>query len=192
MNTAGNDRLPGADEEAYRRYLSGDEAGAEQLVSKYGDALTNYIGGFVHNAHDAEELMIEAFARLFARERAIHEGGAFRAYLYKIARNLAIRHVRGRFRLFSTEELPFEPQDDARTDAAILGAERAEQLHRAMKLLKAEYREALYLVYFEEMSYRDAAEILKKSERQITNYVYRGKKSLKEILNREGFTYEFD
>ena len=37
-----------------------------------------------------------------------------------------------------------------------------------------------------------AAEILKKSERQITNYVYRGKKSLKEILNREGFTYEFD
>ena len=54
MNTAGNDRAPGADEEAYRRYLSGDEAGAEQLVSKYGDALTNYIGGFVHNAHDAE------------------------------------------------------------------------------------------------------------------------------------------
>ena len=94
MNTAGNDRAPGADEEAYRRYLSGDEAGAEQLVSKYGDALTNYIGGFVHNAHDAEELMIEAFARLFARERAIYEGGAFRAYLYKIARNLAIRHAR--------------------------------------------------------------------------------------------------
>ena len=67
-----------------------------------------------------------------------------------------------------------------------------EILNALIKELTERQKTVLNLVYFEEMSYRDAAEILKKSERQITNYVYRGKKSLKEILNREGFTYEFD
>ena len=58
-----------------------------------------------------------------------------------------------------------------------------------LKKLKAEYREALYLVYFEDMSYRDAATVMNKSESQITKLVYRGKQSLKVILEQEGFTY---
>ena len=58
-----------------------------------------------------------------------------------------------------------------------------------LEKLKAEYREALYLVYFEDMSYRDAATVMNKSESQITKLVYRGKQSLKIILEQEGFTY---
>ena len=55
--------------------------------------------------------------------------------------------------------------------------------------MKAEYREALYLVYFEDMSYRNAATVMKQSEGQITKLVYRGKQSLKAVLEQEGFTY---
>ena len=47
----------------------------------------------------------------------------------------------------------------------------------------------LYLVYFEDMSYRDAATVMNKSESQITKLVYRGKQSLKAILEQEGFSY---
>ena len=189
MNMAANERM-GADEAAYRRYLSGDEAGAEQLVRKYGDALKSYINGFIHDSHESEDLMIEAFALLFAKERAICGDGAFRAYLYKTARNLTIRHGKRRFPLFSMDELPFEPHSDARADAELMRSERLRGLERAMNGLKAEYREALYLVYFEEMSYREAAAVLEKSERQLTNLVFRGKASLKAILDREGFCYE--
>lgn len=189
MNTGGNERA-GADEAAYRRYLSGDEAGAEQLVKKYGDALRGYIDGFVHDEHESEDLMIEAFAQLFARERSICGDGAFRAYLFKTARNLTIRHGKKRFCLFSTEELPFEPQVDAHAETELIRTERLQGLERAMNGLKAEYREALYLVYFEEMSYREAAAVMEKSERQLTNLVFRGKVSLRAILDREGFQYE--
>lgn len=58
-----------------------------------------------------------------------------------------------------------------------------------MNALKPEYREALFLVYFEDLSYRDAAAVLGKNERQITNLIHRGKQSLKTILEREGFSY---
>lgn len=47
----------------------------------------------------------------------------------------------------------------------------------------------MYLVSLEEMSYREAGKILGKSEQQITNLVHRGKKSLKIILEQEGFVY---
>ena len=49
-----------------------------------------------------------------------------------------------------------------------------------------DYREALYLTYFEGMSYQQAAEVMGKSVKQITNMVYRGKERLRGLLKREG------
>ena len=56
-----------ADETAYRRYVDGEERAANLLVEKYSDALTFYINGYIRDMHEAEDLMIEAFARIFAK-----------------------------------------------------------------------------------------------------------------------------
>ena len=82
------------DEEAYRRSLKGDAKAAEMLVERYGDALTFYVNGYIHDMHEAEDIMIEAFAQMFAKERPVTRKGSFRAYIYKTARNLALRHKR--------------------------------------------------------------------------------------------------
>ena len=47
------------DEELYGQYLSGDETGLELLIKKYGDPLTLYIDGYLHDVHEAEDLMME-------------------------------------------------------------------------------------------------------------------------------------
>ena len=57
-----------------------------------------------------------------------------------------------------------------------------------MEELRAEYREALYLTYFEGMSYAQAAEVMGKSVKQVTNLVYRGKERLRGLLEQEGIT----
>ena len=54
--------------------------------------LTLYINGYIKDVHEAEDLMIEAFSQIFAKERPIAGEGSFKAYLYKTARNLALRH----------------------------------------------------------------------------------------------------
>ena len=61
------------DEEFYKQYLCGDEAGLEALMKKYGDPLTLYINGYLHDVHEAEDLMIEAFF-LSVYEKAPHPG----------------------------------------------------------------------------------------------------------------------
>ena len=179
-----------SDETAYRRYLNGEQKAADLLVERHGDALTLYINGYLRDMHEAEDLMIEAFARIFAKERPITGAGAFKAYLYRTARNLALRHrKRRRFICLRIDELSFEPQDDVLTDTELDRSEQRSQLNAALRKLKPEYREALYLVYFADLSYRSAAAVMGKSEAQITNLVHRGKRSLKLILEREGFTH---
>ena len=153
-----------SDETAYRKYLAGDEAAAQLLVERYGDALTLYINGVLGDIHEAEDLMIEAFAHIFARERPIQDG-CFKAYLYKTGRNLALRCITLRRFFLPLEELPFDLPDE-------------------------EFRETLLLVYFEELSYRQAAQVLGRTEQQVTNLVYRGKQQLKQLLEQEGYQYE--
>ena len=47
------------DEELYGQYLSGDETGLELLIKKYGDPLTLYIDGYLHDVHEAESIFRE-------------------------------------------------------------------------------------------------------------------------------------
>lgn len=62
-----------SDEELYRQYLSGDETGLDSLMQKYGNSLTLYINGYLHDLHEAEDLMIDVFS-YFVYEKAIHTG----------------------------------------------------------------------------------------------------------------------
>ena len=87
------------------------------------------------------------------------------------------------------DDLDFELPDKTLAETKVFRNERDRQLYAALDKLKPEYREAVYLIYLEEMSYRNAAAVMSKSEQQIKNLVYRGKQSLKAILEQEGFEY---
>ena len=179
-----------SDEELYRRYVNGDETGLDELMKKYGNPLTMYINGYLQDVHEAEDLMIEAFSQIFAKERPIMGEGSFKAYLYKTARNLALRHSKKHRHIFLwIDDLDFELPDKTLAETKVFRNERDRQLYAALDKLKPEYREAVYLIYLEEMSYRNAAAVMSKSEHQIKNLVYRGKQSLKAILEQEGFEY---
>ena len=134
------------DGDFYRQYLNGDNAGLEALMEKYGDPLTLYLDGYLHDIHEAEELMLDVFAYLFTKKPRIREGG-FKTYLYKAARHMALRHKSKRKLMFSLDALTEEPD--------------GQQL---------------------------AAEVTGKTVKQITNLVYRGKESLRKLLEWEGIT----
>lgn len=99
------------DELLYRRYLSGDEDALGALMERHGTKLTLYLDGYLCDLHEAEDLMIEAFAYLIAKRPAIRDGG-FRAYLYQSARHMALRLLRKKRErnCFSLDALTEEPE----------------------------------------------------------------------------------
>ena len=140
-----------------------------------------------NDVHEAEELMLDVFAYLFTKKPKIRDGG-FKAYLYKAARHMALRHKSKRKPLFSLDALADEPDGRLLAEEVIRSEERNRILHFCMDEMNPDYREVLYLTYFEDMSYAQAAEVTGKTVKQITNLVYRGKESLRRLLEREGIT----
>ncbi len=173
----------------YQRFLSGDDSGLQRLMERYGNSLTLYIDGYLHDIHEAEDLMIEAFAYFVAKRPRLRDNG-FRAYLYKSARHLALRCLQKKRRkqLFSFDDLEQEPESDVLLETLVQTDERNRILWRCMDELAPAYREALYLVYFEGMRHAEAAAVMRKTEKQIADLVYRGRASLRKTLEREGIT----
>lgn len=173
----------------YQSFLSGDDSGLQRLMERYGNSLTLYIDGYLHDIHEAEDLMIEAFAYFVAKRPRLRDDG-FRAYLYKSARHLALRCLQKKRRkqIFSFDDLEQEPESDVLLETLVQTDERNRILWRCMDELAPAYQEALYLVYFEGMRHAEAAAVMRKTEKQIADLVYRGRASLRKTLEREGIT----
>ncbi|MEG2454680.1 MAG: RNA polymerase sigma factor [Oscillospiraceae bacterium] len=178
------------DEALFCRFLDGEEDALSTLMDRYGNRLTLYINGIICDLHDAEDLMLEAFARIiFKRPKLVEHG--FKPYLFKIGRNLALRYARKNrlHRHFGLEDMVQEAESAELVETVVQSGEQSRILHDCMCKLPPDYREVLYLLYFESLSYGQAAQIMKKSEKQIANLAYRGKVAMKPILEREGITH---
>ena len=176
---------------SYRRYLSGDDNGIAEIVAAYKDGLILYLNGYVENIHTAEELTEDTFFRLVAKKPWFSGHCSFKTWLYTIGRNVAMDHLRRR----KGNEIPLDEvenylAEEADLERSCIREERNRELHRALRKLNPDYRQALHLVYFEGFSNREAAVILRKTERQIRNLLYRARQSLKTELEKEGFSYE--
>ena len=180
------------DDQLYQDYLSGDQAAGDELMLRYGDSLTAYLDAFLHNAQDAEDLMLDCFTVILVDRPRITEGH-FRAYLFKVARNKANRLWKLRFRLpeFSLDETLSETIPDQGSAPAdmILKNEQGSIVKQCLNRIAPQYREALWLVYMMDLSYANAASVLGCNVKRIENLLYNGKKQLRSELEKEGITH---
>ena len=181
------------DYELYNQYLSGDSAAYDELMIRYGDSLTFFLYGYLHNWEDAEDLMIEAFARIMVKKPLIRKDG-FRAYLYKTARNLATRFSGNKSRLetFSLDGMEAEIKDKTDIEGELASEEKKRVLHLCLERIDPELREVLWLVYVEEMSYADAAAVMKVTRKRIDRIIQKGKEHLRLELDREGIKNPYE
>jgi RNA polymerase sigma-70 factor (ECF subfamily) len=177
---------------SYRRFLEGDDSGLVELIRDYKDGLICYLDSMTRNMHTAEELVQETFVKLVTRKPYFSGRAAFKTWLYTIARNVAVDEMRKRKNLSPTslEELENYLPDEADLERQYLREEQRITVHRKLRTLKPEYSQALYLIYFENMTNEEASQVMKKSKRQFENLLYRGKQALKEALRKENISYE--
>ncbi|MCI9273828.1 MAG: RNA polymerase sigma factor [Clostridiales bacterium] len=177
---------------SYRRFLNGDEDAFVEIVEQYGANLILFINGFVRNIVVAEDLMEETFCDLIFYKNRYKEKSSFKTYLFAIARNKAATYLKKNSRI---ADLPIEDYEGQLKDMnalenTVIKEEEKRQLYSAMDKINSEYHAVLYLLYFEKMSYDEAALVLKKNNKQIKNLAYRGKQALKSMMEKGGFFYE--
>ena len=177
---------------SYRRFVDGDQTGIVEIIRDYKDGLILFLNGYTRNIGLAEELMEETFVRLVVRKPKYSPKCSFKTWLYTVGRNVAIDFLRRNSKTadISAEEMQNLSSDEESLERSYIKEEQKIIVHRAMNRLNADYRQVLYLSFFEEISTEQIAAVMKKSKRQIGNLMYRAKLSLKSELEKEGFTYE--
>ena len=177
---------------SYRRFLDGDDEGFADIVRTYRDGLIMFINGYVKNFHTAEELMEDTFLRLLLKKPKYSSKSSFKSWLFSIARNIAVDYIK------KDSKMPFVPIDEIEDyssdkdelERSYIKNEQKMAVHKALSKISKDYREVLYLIYFEDFSVKEVAKTLEKNERQLTNMLYQAKKALKSELEKEGFVYE--
>lgn len=163
---------------AEKRWLNalarGDSNALGGLYELYGEKIFRYTFRMLGNRSDAEDATAETFLRVLRRSRDLKADGAFRTWLFRIARNLCIDKMRQHKLL----ELP--------SDAHYTGTEERATLRvtvqQALNELPIEYRDPLVLCDLEEVSAKEAAEILDISVPALKSRLYRGRRALRDRL----------
>lgn len=172
---------------SYRRFLEGDESGLVDIINMYGDSLMLFINSFVKNLSLAEEIMEDVFVELIVKKHKFKEESTFKTYLFKIGKNKAYNVIKKNNRCTYIDENEIE--DENRFEENIIKSEEQRKIHTAIKKLPKDYKTVLYLIYFQDMSYKEIEKVMKKSNKQIKNLAYRARIALKDICEKEGINY---
>jgi RNA polymerase sigma-70 factor (ECF subfamily) len=184
------------DEELVAGVLERDEDALETLIDRYEEALQRHVVNIVHDTASAHDVVQETFLRVWNRAEQWSGSGSFRAWLYRIATNLALNHLRTVKRRREVPlELPQEPEDDDEDaaafvpawavdnsalgpEAAVMLAERRAACRRMVAQLDDDKREVIRLVLEMEMTMRRAADVLDVPVGTVKSRLYYARKQL--------------
>lgn len=189
--------VPGADNSLVSDFIAGNDAAFTQLVTKYKDALTNYLNVMVGNYDVAADLAQETFVRVYRNIGRYSNIYQFSTWLYRIATNLAIDEMRYRKRrgqVFynnvwdssraADPERPEMQISDLRRGPGdeLLRKESSQVLGDAIRSLPEKYRVAFIMKEVQELPYETIAQVLKCSTGTIKSRLHRARELLQRKL----------
>ncbi len=179
--------LPNAEtplEELCRRLKDSDRAAFEAVFRRFREDLLRYVSVIVGDDHTAHDLVQDVFVSLWGLRERLVPTKSLRAYLFRMARNRAYRHLRDeRAHARKHAEMGAEAQAqpppahtvDAQHDADVL----TKKLHGWIDALPNRQREALTLSRFHELSHYEIAAVMEISPRTVNNHIVRALEHLK-------------
>ena len=174
------------DEAAARAVQLGDTAAFGTLMERYGPKMSRYARRFLFGYEDAEDQVQEVFLRAYANIRSFDPERKFSSWLYRIAHNEFINAIRKRGRepvsFLDPDTIFPHPVAKERADGEAEAHETRALLDRGLSKLDPKYREPLVLFHYEEMDYREIAEILRIPVATVGVRLNRGRAALKKAV----------
>ncbi|MDB6028813.1 MAG: polymerase, sigma-24 subunit, subfamily [Verrucomicrobiales bacterium] len=182
-----------SDEQAMWRVKMNDDPDAfAQLVSRWQQPIRNLCARMTGDSHVAEDLTQETFLRLYARSADYEPSGKFSTYIWRVALNLCYDDLRRDKRRKETsldsdegENLIRLPELAASEESPVVlleANERAEQVKDALLKLPELYRTVVVLRHYEDLKFREIAEVLSVPEGTVKSRMAEAMSQLADLL----------
>jgi RNA polymerase sigma-70 factor (ECF subfamily) len=185
---------PFSDAEVMLRVKAGDQAAFDFLVQKYRRPLVSFMYRMARNTAAAEDLAQEVFLRVYRSRQTYEASAKFTTWLYRIATNLAVNHARDtrKERPEVTVSLD-EPDEETGTtmdvadstisaEEAMVRRERMLAIRSRIEALPERQRLAVIMHKYQQMDYKQIADVLKLSESATKSLLFRAYQTLREQL----------
>ena len=183
-----------SDAEMMLRVKAGDDSAFDYLVQKYRRPIIGFMYRMARNTAAAEDLAQEVFLRVY-RSRANYEASAkFSTWLYRIATNLGVNHARDTRHERPENTLNLDEPDsetgttpdladkEPNVEEGILRRERLQAIRQKVEALPERQKLAVLMHKYQEMDYRQIAEVLKLSESATKSLLFRAYETLRTEL----------
>ncbi|MFT4664204.1 MAG: RNA polymerase sigma factor (sigma-70 family) [Polaribacter sp.] len=183
--------------------IDGNQKSYASLMDRYRNSIFHMMMKMVSNREDADDLTLEAFGKAFNKLPSYAPRYAFSTWLFKIAINNCIDHIRKkRLKMLSIDD-PIEPEGDHNysTNIRSTALDPEEQFIRQQRLklmrtvlnkLNLKYRLMIELRFFEELSYDEIAQELDIPLGTVKAQLFRAKEILFNILQQPGASAYID
>jgi RNA polymerase sigma-70 factor (ECF subfamily) len=164
------------------RCQAGDERAFEEMVSTYGPRLRYYLLKQLGRPEAMDDLLQEVWLDVYRGIVRLRYPGAFRTWIYRIARDRA-------FRVLRRARVPLQLADEADLAAAEVeddsfSAEDARRVHAALDRLSPFHREVLLLRFIEDLPYEDIAQITGCPIGTVRSRIHHAKRLLRQAMER--------
>ena len=167
-----------------------EETKFNNFYNKYSKKVFNYIYYKTRNETISEEIMQDSFLTLYnmIEDKKPKEEKELKNLVLAIARNILMSYsskIKRRNNKFNENITELYEEKVVNPEELVENRESADEFYKALSKISELQREAIILVKLKGRSYKDAAKVLDKSEDEIKQLIYRAKKSLKKVLEKE-------
>jgi RNA polymerase sigma factor (sigma-70 family) len=182
------------DREFVLEIRKGNQQAFRLFVEKYQLAVVKICNGFIHSLEDSEDIAQEVFLEVYKSIHNFREEAKLSTWLYRISVNKSLNHLRKyklKKNLDSIETLftgnknminEIRDNNNLLPDGEIEQKEKANTLHRAIDSLSVNQRISFILNKYEDLSYKEIAEIMNISLSAVESLIHRAKINLQKKL----------
>lgn len=170
-----------------QQVLAGDKQAYAHFINKYKNQLYATILRMTKNPQDAQDLVQDAFIKVYRNLDKYDANGSFSSWLYRVA----INHCMDEFRKkrYSTVQVEIDEErvvNSEHPELVFLKKEKSRQLERLIATLPEDERLIILLRYVNEISYEEIGEVMDVPLSTVRNKLHRAKKKMRETVKREG------
>lgn len=169
------------DDELLAGVCTGDHGAFSELTRRHFDPVYRVAWRVLGGPSDAEDVTQEAFIKLWQSPSSLRDGKAIRAWLMRVASNLAIDRMRRKQPLI-VEQVPDIADHGPKADGVLARSQIAVNIDAAIAGLPDRQRIALVMTYFEHMSNRQTADVLDLTVDAVESLLSRARRNLKSQL----------